>query len=377
MPPGSPRSLWSSGVASSSALERTLQQRISQEAVPNIEHLPFQARGGESVRFHYQMGQWCAEVSFRIGPFSRRAVLPVVCSQGTDIASSLEILSRDSSWYSQRQIHILPIPDQNMLAKLREVLYLGDLGLKGGGQTQSSGRGGKALSNRRKQEDGEELPEQNKKPFNSKHTALSTSALFQSPPSTSKAVISSAVHPTTNTVTSLKTASSVKGKEQWVTTEPYVSGLSPAHIDQSAEQDPIEADRQLKDDIDELSQQLSKAGPESYLQIVNNLIVNLTCLVDLEKQIGAQGRNNAQYYSTALLKKVHATRPRGRGYELVNIQLRALQKRAYIQEAANSNLGGKTKTWTIRQMLQSWYNTLILAEQDTLGSQEVAAYGEC
>ena len=149
LPPGS---LWGGSVASSPALERALQQRMSQEATsgsglellrtspkvtPVSENFPFQARGGESVRFHYQMDQWRAEVSSHIGAFSRRSVLPVVCSQGEDAASILEVLSKYPSWYSQRQIHVL---GENVCPTLGEVVYVGGWG--GGGAGGGGGGGG-------------------------------------------------------------------------------------------------------------------------------------------------------------------------------------------------------------------------------------------
>ena len=131
------------------ATENTPQQDISQEVVPDQEgqllstfpeaspveeNLFFQARGGESVCFHYHQGQWRAKVSSRIGPFSRQTVLPVVCSQGENVASSLEVLSRYPSWQRQRQIHVL---DRNVCPTLGEVVYVGELGLKGGGPIPS------------------------------------------------------------------------------------------------------------------------------------------------------------------------------------------------------------------------------------------------
>ena len=140
------------------AMERALQKFMSQEAPPAkerdllrtfpgaspvSEHLPFEAREGESVRFHYQMGQWRAEVSSHIGAFSRRAVLPVVCNQGTDVASSLEALSNYPRWYSQRQIHVL---DRNVCPTLGAVVYVGSLGLKGGGDGEASGSGEQEVS---------------------------------------------------------------------------------------------------------------------------------------------------------------------------------------------------------------------------------------
>ena len=148
LPPDAPGSFWGDSVASSPAIDAALQQRMSQEAVPDkrrellrtspkvspaSENLSFQAREGERVRFYYQMGrQWRAEVSSHIGAFSRQSVLPVVCSQGTDVTSSLEVLSKYPSWYSQRQIHVL---DRNVCPTLGEVVYVGELGLKGGQET--------------------------------------------------------------------------------------------------------------------------------------------------------------------------------------------------------------------------------------------------
>ena len=106
------------------------------------ENLSFQARGGESVRFHYQKGQWRAEVSSHIGSFSRRAVLPVVCSQGADVARRLEVLSRYPSSHSQRQIHVL---DREVFPNWGEVVYIGELRSKEGGEGgEASGSGGTA-----------------------------------------------------------------------------------------------------------------------------------------------------------------------------------------------------------------------------------------
>ena len=153
LPADPPGAFWGDSGASTPAMESTFQQRMSQEAVPFRErdllrtspkvspvgeHLSFEARGGESVRFTYQRDQWRAEVSSHIGAFSRRAVLPVVCSQGEDVASSLEALSKYPSWQRQRQIHVL---DRSVCPTLGEVVYVGKLGLKGGGQGQSSARG--------------------------------------------------------------------------------------------------------------------------------------------------------------------------------------------------------------------------------------------
>ena len=113
--------------------------RTSPKVSPVEENLSFQAREGERVRFYYQMAQWRAEVFSHIGDFSRRVVLPVVCSQGEDIASILEVLSRYTSWQRQRQIHVL---DRNVCPTLGEVVYVGELGLKGGGNSPSYEIGG-------------------------------------------------------------------------------------------------------------------------------------------------------------------------------------------------------------------------------------------
>ena len=154
LPPDSPGSFWGSSVASSPAIDAAPQERISQEAAtdegsdllrtspkvfPVEDNWTFQARAGENVCFHYQEGQWRAEVSSRIGDFSRQVVLPVVCSSGEDAASTLEVLSRYPSSQRQRQLHVL---DRNVCPTLGEVVYVGELGLKGGGNTESSMGGG-------------------------------------------------------------------------------------------------------------------------------------------------------------------------------------------------------------------------------------------
>ena len=170
LPPDSPGSFWGDSGGSTPSIDTALQERMSQEAAPDKrrellrtsskaspveENLSFQARGGESVRFHYQMGQWRAEVSSHIGAFSRRAVLPVVCSQGEDVASSLEVLIKYPSWYSQRQIHVL---GSNVCPTLGEVVYVGALGLKGGsgGEASGSGEPQGEVSDPAKQGDGEQ-----------------------------------------------------------------------------------------------------------------------------------------------------------------------------------------------------------------------------
>ena len=65
-------------------------------------------------------------------------MLPVVCSSGKDVASSIAALSRYPSWHSQRRIHVLA---GNVSPILEEVVYLGALGLKGGGGGEASRSG--------------------------------------------------------------------------------------------------------------------------------------------------------------------------------------------------------------------------------------------
>ena len=108
------------------------QLSMAPGASPVEGNLSCQARAGENVCFYYQEGQLRAEVFFRIGAFSRKAVLPVVCSQGEDVESILEVLSRYSSSQRQRQIHVL------VCSTLGEVVYVGGLGLKGGGNEAST-----------------------------------------------------------------------------------------------------------------------------------------------------------------------------------------------------------------------------------------------
>ena len=298
--PEAPGSLRDDSVASSPAIDAAFQQRMSQEAIPFTErdllrtfpkvspveeHLPFQARGGESVRFHYQMGQWHAEVSSQIGAFSRRAVLPVVCSQGEDVASSLEVLSRYPRWYSQRQIHVL---DRSVCPTLGEVVYVGELGLKGGGEGEASGSGEPQGEDPAEQGDGEQTEQ-----------AVS----LQTP--------SPADQPATTATTPLRTSSSANQ---------------------------IEA-KKLKEQIDQLYPKLSEATPEGYSQIVDGLLTHLVCLLDLEQWIGAQESNSAQDYIVRL-REVHATRWGVTAYGLVDKQLTVLLERAYVQalKVANSDL---------------------------------------
>ena len=111
------------------------------EVSPDYGNATFEARGGEKVRFQCELGQWRAQVSSRIGAFSRESDLPVVCSLGEDVASSIEALRRYPRWHSQRRIHVL---GRNMCPTLGEVVYVGELGLKGGGEGykgESSGIG--------------------------------------------------------------------------------------------------------------------------------------------------------------------------------------------------------------------------------------------
>ena len=274
LPPDFPGSFWGSSVASTPSIHTALQHRMSQRVAPDKEcdpfrtslkvtpvgeNLPFEARDGESVRFHYQMGQWRAEVSSRIGSASRRAVLPVVCSQGEDVASSLEVLSGYPSWQRQRQIHVL---DRNVCPTLGEVVYVGELGLKGGGEGKASGSGKPQgeVSDPVEQGDGEQTEQ-----------AVSLEAA------------SPVDHPTTTTGTPTITSSSAKGKE------PYrprlatrVSDLAESKGPTPLELDQIEAKR-LKEQIDQRYPKLSEATDEAAAQqLVEELITPLERLVELE-----------------------------------------------------------------------------------------------
>ena len=382
LPPDSPGSFWGSGVASTPAMESTFQERMSQEAVPFIErdllrtspkatpaseNLSFQARGGESVRFHYQMGQWRAEVSSHLGAFSRQAVLPVVCSQGEDVTSSLEVLSKYPSWQSQCQIHVL---DRKVCPTLGEVVYLGELGLKGGVEREASGSGEPALSSQ-------------------------TASLTD--------------HPTTTTTTPISTSSSAKGEE------PYrpqlatrVSGPGLDRRDQLAESkgptqldlDQIEAKR-LKEQIDQrypkLLQPMNEADAQ---QLVEELITPLERLVELEGfwsedslgktcaqdylvklREGAKSRKLAldqardqqlirlleRSYSGSLKQLVSATAS-SQSVQLIEV----LEKLA----ALSSDQGGITQDlshYTDAAILYQHILSICVKEQDTLDSQETSA----
>ena len=155
---------WKSSIASTLAIARASQQCMSQKATPEArynlsstspkvspadnrlskvifdnQNFPFQARARDRVRFVCHQGQWHAEVSSHIGAFSCHSVLHVVCSQGTDVTSNLEVLSKYPSWYRQRQIHVL---GENVCPTLGEVVYVyvEDLGLKVGEDNLSTDR---------------------------------------------------------------------------------------------------------------------------------------------------------------------------------------------------------------------------------------------
>ena len=388
LPPDSPGVFWGDSIGSSPSIDTAPQQRMGQEAAPDegsdllrtspkvspvSEHLPFEARGGESVRFSCQQGQWHAEVSSHIGAFSRRSVLPVVCSQGLDIASSLEVLSNYPSWYSQRQIHVL---DRNVCPTLGEVVYVGELGLRGGGEGEASGSGEPQgeVSDPAEQGNGEQSEQAMSLQLASQAVGSvapsSKCKALQEPdlvprakrskliePFTSQVLSTSqapspAEQPATTATTPLRISSSAKGREPYrpqLATRASDFGL--ARRDQSAESkgptplelDQIEAKR-LKEQIDQLYPKLSEATPECYSQIVDELITHLVCLLDLKKWIGAQDSNSAQDY-IARLREVHATRWGATAYGIIDKQLTALLEQTYVQalNAANSDLL-RTKT---------------------------------
>ncbi|MEM7383074.1 MAG: hypothetical protein AAF400_02020 [Bacteroidota bacterium] len=118
-------------------------RRTSLEVHPVGSNLSSTALGGETVRFFYQEGKWRAAVSSRLGTFSRQVVLPVVSGCGEDVTGSLAVLSKRPSWYRQRQIHVL---GRNLSPTLEEVVYVGELGLKGGVEGEASGSGEQEVS---------------------------------------------------------------------------------------------------------------------------------------------------------------------------------------------------------------------------------------
>ena len=311
--PDSPGVFWGDSTGSSPAIDAALQQRMSQESAPFgecellrtspkvtpvEENLSFQARGGESVRFSYQMGQWRAEVSSHIGAFSRRAVLPVMCSQGEDVASSLEVLSKYPSWYSQRQIHVL---GENVCPTLGEVVYVGALGLRGGGEGEASGSG---------EPQGEDPAEQGE----GEQTEQAVSSQAASP----------ADHPTTTTATPIRASSSANQ---------------------------IEA-KKLKEQIDQLYPKLSEATDEADAKkLVEELVRHLEHLLDLRDQALAKDSDSAQGYIVRLRQVHHARWGKTAYGEEVGNKLTALLERVYAQalQAANSDvLLTKTPAGVIR-----------------------------
>ena len=228
-------------------------------------------------------------------------MLPVVCSQGKDVASSLEVLSRCPNWYSQRQIYVL---DKKVCPTLGEVVFVGKIGLRGGGQGQSSGRTGKTPIHPKQQADRRQNFPQ-------------SSDRSQKQVSSTSQTASLAEHPATTTAKLLRDFASAKEKESCrLHPTTSASDQGPASIDQLPEERGLillelkQAANRLKEQIDERYPKLSKATRKDYSQTVNELIIHLACLLELETCIGVEDNHSAQDYIIRL-EKAHC-RTRGR-----------------------------------------------------------------
>jgi ureidoglycolate hydrolase len=93
----------------------------------------FTASGGQKINFSRVNGIWQARVTYPELPDTYTQTLPIICQGHADVEKTLAALQiqRDSSTRSRR-IHVLK-PSQAPYA-LRQVVYLGEQGLKGGVQ---------------------------------------------------------------------------------------------------------------------------------------------------------------------------------------------------------------------------------------------------
>ena len=377
------------------------------------------------MRFHYQQGQWRAEVSSHIGAFSRRAVLLVVCSQGTDVASSLEVLSNYPSWQRQRRIYVL---DRSVCPTLGEVVYVGELGLKGGGgilcccakpklpavdslynynvayedasseplATRSSTRSLSAVqrSSSSQTVHGFEAynvagsfassfkgkaPQEPYLALRANRSKLPASSLSQAP-STLQAA-SPTDQPATTTATPIRTSSSAKGRELY---RPQLatraSDLGVARIDQPAESKgptqlelaQIEA-KKLKEQIDQRYPKLSEATDEADAQqLVGELITPLERLVELEVfwSEDSLGKACAQDY---LVKLWEGAKSRKLPLDLArDQQLIRLLERSY--SGSLKQLASATESSQKVQLIETLEKLAVLSSDQGAITQDLSHY---
>ena len=90
---------------------------------------PFKLSSGEAVSFSQVSGQWQASVKESYGPLSREMTLPVLCSG--DLSAALRSLQGQEAVYRKGLIHILETAQVPWASRC---IYIGELGLKGGGK---------------------------------------------------------------------------------------------------------------------------------------------------------------------------------------------------------------------------------------------------
>ena len=342
---------------------------------PKVRHfggnLSFRARGGEKVRFKYQLGQWKAEVLAQISSFSRRAVLPVVCSRGENVASRLQVLNRHSSWQSQHRIHVL---GRSVFPMLGAVVYVGELGLKGGGSdflSNEEARGKTA---------GEYEYTISRTVQHLQQTSLE---VFDSqPPGTSQAT-SQADKATATADTPIRTSSSAKESALYISRPATrVSDLGLARRDQlsrSKGPTPFELDqiaaKKLKEQIDKLYPKIWQTTDEAGAkQLVEELVKHL----ELEGfwPEDSLGKAYAQDYLVKLLERSHSGSLKQLVSATASSQKVQLIKTLEKLAALSSDQGAITQDlshYTDAAILYQHMLSICAKEKDTLNSQEASA----
>lgn len=109
------------------------QQAARAKRLEDIASRVFLAQGGQQVCFMHQDGQWQARIMERIGEFYRSEELPVVCQGHGDVQEALKALQAQDKLLHKYWVHVLPATHAHPT-----MVYLGRLGLLGGGNSQSS-----------------------------------------------------------------------------------------------------------------------------------------------------------------------------------------------------------------------------------------------
>jgi len=125
------KAIASSKTPQSSPLTQSPSLEPASKAVasPKAPIGPFELSPGKVVSLSQVSGQWQANVKESYGPLSREMTLPVLCSG--DLSAALRSLHGEEAVYRKRHIHIL---ERAQVPWASRCVYIGELGLKGGGK---------------------------------------------------------------------------------------------------------------------------------------------------------------------------------------------------------------------------------------------------